>query len=235
MDRLSLDQLDFHGRLQADPFFADVAILLEEKGVTEADIAQALAGLNSSSSGKIGACVIVLAPELSAETPNLPGPCYDIAMTVQVIEQPLVNRAEGGSGITAAQLAERVRQLFHHFFTGDGSVYNFTKMQPLPQAAGQVSYGVRFERGSGDARVDEVVRPEIVTTGDGPVIATITCATPGAAIYYTLDGSYPRAGSEHATLYAGPVSIEEACTLRAAAELAGLLPSSLAIAEISIA
>lgn len=235
MDPLTRDQLDFFGRLQADPYFADVALLLEEKGVTEADIAQALAGLNPSFSGKIGACVVVLMPELEPETPNLPGPCYDIALTVQVIEQPLVNRGAGGSGLTASQLALRVRQLFHHFFTGDGSVYNFTRQAPLPADPGNTSLGVRFGRSSGDPQAPEVSSPAIATSGEGPVEITLTTPTAGAAIYYTLDGSYPGSANTAAILYAAPVTVTTACTLRASAELAGLLPSSLSVAEITIA
>ncbi len=49
-----------------------------------------------------------------------------------------------------------------------------------------------------------------------PVDVTITCATPGAEIFYTLDGSEPNWSS---TPYTGPVHIAATTTLRAVANL----------------
>jgi hypothetical protein len=56
-----------------------------------------------------------------------------------------------------------------------------------------------------------------------PVSVTITDATPGAVIYYTLDGSLPTQGS---ALYTGPVPLAAAGLLRAAAFTNGWTPSA---------
>ena len=51
---------------------------------------------------------------------------------------------------------------------------------------------------------------------DAPFHVTITVATPGAEIRYTLDGSKPTAAN--GKVYAGPIAIDTTTTLRAAAE-----------------
>jgi hypothetical protein len=50
----------------------------------------------------------------------------------------------------------------------------------------------------------------------------ITCTTPGATIYYTLNGSPPTQAS---TLYTGPIQIAKTSVLRAAGFAVGLAPS----------
>jgi hypothetical protein len=60
-----------------------------------------------------------------------------------------------------------------------------------------------------------------------PTSVTISCATPSAAIYYTLDGSLPTQGS---TPYTGAVPLASASVLRAAAFTNGWTPSVAAVA-----
>ena len=61
-----------------------------------------------------------------------------------------------------------------------------------------------------------------------PVSVTITDATPGAVIYYTLDGSLP---TQSSTLYTGAVPMASASVLRAAAFTNGWTPSVAAAGE----
>lgn len=64
-----------------------------------------------------------------------------------------------------------------------------------------------------------------------PVVATMTSATPGAAIHYTLDGSTPDGSSP---AYVGPLSIDKTSLVRAIALAPPLLPSSIAEAFFQI-
>jgi len=58
---------------------------------------------------------------------------------------------------------------------------------------------------------------------DGPIDVTLRCDTPGATIYYTLDGSPPDPNA--AALYTGPIPVTEHAVLRAAAYKPGTIAS----------
>ncbi len=63
---------------------------------------------------------------------------------------------------------------------------------------------------------------------DAPFDVTLTCATPGATIYFTVDGSDPagKAGSPlGGTVYTGPIRIRQTTCLRAVAAKGGWLSS----------
>lgn len=86
---------------------------------------------------------------------------------------------------------------------------------PTPGAANGPGYpGV-----AGDTKftVDRGFYTDTLTTA-------ISCATPGATIRYTLNGSAPTAGS--GTVYTDPITISSTTSLRAAAFFPGFIPSS---------
>jgi hypothetical protein len=60
---------------------------------------------------------------------------------------------------------------------------------------------------------------------NAPIVVTLTNATPGTAIRYTLDGSTP--GPVTGLLYTGPLSIDKTTTLRAASFKPGYRPSDI--------
>lgn len=73
-----------------------------------------------------------------------------------------------------------------------------------------------------------VSTPEMSPVG-GPVdlndTVSISCATPGATIYYTTDGTTPTTGS---TVYSAPITITDDVTIKAFATKAGLTDSGVA-------
>lgn len=232
-DQISQDQLDFHGRLLADAYFTDVEVLLESKGLVEADVDQALGPLNEKG-GKTGACVVVLMPTLTPESPDAPGPRFLVRLAVQVLEAPLINRATGGTGKSAAEIAEQVRRLCHHFAAGRGNVYTFAAQEPIAVQDGKVSYAVTFQRVGGDGLARKVATPTCSTSSaTAPATVTLACATGGAAIHYTLDGSYPSPANPAALLYSTPVELAAAATVRAAATLANWAQSNVSALAIA--
>jgi hypothetical protein len=61
------------------------------------------------------------------------------------------------------------------------------------------------------------------------VTVTLTCATAGVAIWYTLNDSYPSPLNPAATLYAAPVQVTTAAALRAVAYKSGNIASDSAL------
>jgi hypothetical protein len=224
---LRQEQDDFAGRMAVDPYFSQIATFVQHKGVTENDIQTALAVLNQNG-GKLGACVIVLMPVIVPDPKDGIGIEYFIQETLQVIEQPIFNLGPTGTQKNAEEIAEYLRGLLRVFTTGLGGTYVFDGMEPIPRDAGQISYGVKFKRLSRDARPAKVATPILSSNSpSAPANVTITCATAGAGIWYTLDGTYPSSVNPSATHYTAPFNQGSACTVRAAAEYAGLQQSNI--------
>jgi hypothetical protein len=231
-DQIAQEQEDFYQRLKADSYLLDVPGLAEHKGVTEDDINQALSTLNANGSGSIGVLWVVLMPTLVGENPDAPGPRYSIQLTVQVIDQPLLNSI----GKTGSQVAERIREVLHRFSTGLGSSWYFSAMEPGNADVGKVSYLVKFKRVATDIPPPKAGRPTIAPAG-GVAPQLVTLANPpasaGATIRYTLDGSLPTSANPAAVIYSAPFNVVSAGLLRVTAELAGYLQSDVSQATFT--
>lgn len=233
---LELDQLDIFARVQNDTFFvAGVPVLLELRGITERDVLQKLQIMNAQN-GKTGSVAIINMPTLLPDSPNAPGPRYDTVYRVQVIDWPVMRRqTQGGTGCSADEIADRLRQILHRFTMGRGQTIYFAGMEPVNIADGKVSYSVRFKRQAQDQPPVAVASIGITPPGPGPATVTLTCASVGAAIWYTTDGSYPGSNPvacPTAVLYTGPFAVVAGTTLRAAAELTGFQQSQ-AISQVT--
>lgn len=74
-----------------------------------------------------------------------------------------------------------------------------------------------------------VVQTPVITNNDGAI--TITCATEGASIYYTIDGSTPTTSS---TLYRGPFKLLKSATVKAKAFNTDMVSSDITSGEITV-
>lgn len=231
MDPLIQDQEFIAARIESAEYFADIPVLVERRGVTESDIIQALSTLNEKQA-RLGACVIVLKPSLLPTTADAPGPEYRISQSVQVITQPLMNDSDQGTGKQTEEIAGQLRALLHRF-AGPNGTYSFSAMQAETVEEGKDSYSLTFTRLARDAAA--AVGLPLISPDEGasPQEITLSCATAGASILYTLDGSYPSPANRAALAYADPFTVQQACTLLAAAYKPGLLPSGLAAASFT--
>lgn len=237
-------QEDCNGRLMASRIFADVAIIMMRKAYLQSEINQLLQTL-AGRSGKIGTCVMVQMPVLDVIDPNLPGPNTSIAQSFWVIEHPTLNAGSQGTGKSAEYLAEETLRLFHHFVPfGVTQVFVGGQNAIVPNYSldGLRAYIVTLQSQVRLSIPAKVARPMIsFAAGSGnSVDVTLTCATPAAAIWYTIDGSYPSSGNAEATLYIAPFNLAaevaaRTITLRAAAQLSAYQQSDIAQTDLAIA
>ncbi len=176
------------------------------------------------------------------DEPDLPGKWVFPAVTLAEGEF-LVVRASGLDRRTAGQ------ELHTNFsLSGDGEYLAMfspasvvsSQWQPYPRQFGDISYGTAAGGSAagyftvptpGQTNEPEVLTDYVrdthfgVSRGffSGPFSVTVTCDTPGAAIYYTTDGSVPE---ESSLTYTGPVTITATTSLRVRAFKAGMVPSN---------
>lgn len=227
MDRLEQDQLDAKALLDGDALFAPVTILAEDKGDIEADVLQQLATLNTKA-GKLGLIGVVLEPEEVPTDPDTPNPELRVRLTVQFIEEQLLNNdASTGTLVNVFAAARRCRQLLHRRSFGGGGVWYWVATSNSPQdSASRRSRLVAFERRDQEERGTRLGAPLIDPEEGGAVPQLVTLTPPiGATARYTLDGTYP---GPAATAYSAPFNILSACTLRVVAYQTGAEPSSVA-------
>lgn len=238
-DALQQLQLDIAAMLKADELFAGVQVIVsrprdaEDATLIQSNIDNALAGWVTVETGetyKGGLAVIVMMSEGEVPAPNVPGPQLELVQTVRVVENPLVNMGADGTQITAEQGALNVLYTLHHWNPGYG-VLTADSRNALKEVnlEGKVAYDVRFRRDAGTTPRTFVQRPQITIGGS---LASITCGTSGAAIYYTLDGSAPSPSA--GTLVTTTIDVSEltGSTLRAAAFKTGLRASDISSKQL---
>jgi len=211
-------------QLVADPNFALIPVLTEALMDIDSQIAIGLGPWQQK--GAVGLVAIVTTPTANATWPNVPGPFFDhIPVTVTIIENVQTNRIAGGTQIDALSCAENVCAALQHFFPLDSNGPLLPK-QPtirLVPDPDYLSYNCYFETMGGI----RTVTPNTATVADSVTggVHTLTCATPGAAIFYTTDGSQASPRNAAATLYTAPFTPATGLTLTARAWLAGYLAS----------
>ena len=237
---IELDQEDLGARLQAFAPLAAIKVLIQRRGVIESDVETALESLNSRG-GKTGAVIIVLMPELIPEARDAAGPRYYVRYGIQTIVWPVAALdPAGGAGYTAEELSEYIRQILHYVQLGRGNVLIFDGQRPETVKPGRVCWITYFRRLGVDQQIVKVSMPEITSAAiSGALEITLSCTPPAgqsysAAIYYTLDGSYPVAGGATSILYAAPFPISSPCTLRVTAFAADLQQSDCVEADITV-
>jgi hypothetical protein len=230
------DLLDANvARLNAAAYFADIALVPFVADTTEDELAKRL-GVLKGKSGKVGACILAMLPEVDVETPNVPGPQLVVKQSFLVLVHPELNAGSIGTQKPAGAIAREVVRLFHHAKTAH-------LVQTWNARAGAIVPNTEYRKFSAytvavSAEWAQDVPPRCATpsgtlTPTDPAILTLACATSGATLWYTLDGSYPSSANPAATLYAGPFEVAAACILSVAAEKSGLQQSSLRTLSIA--
>ena len=141
-------------------------------------------------------------------------------------DSTMINTYFTGLGFTAAdrkypvhpgELNNNVDQVTVPIYGPDGAVIGYQVVADAPKPSGG-----NIQSGSGKVE-NPVMSPNGGSFADTQSV-TITCATEGADIYYTTDGTKPTASS---TKYSTAVSLSATTTLKAIAVKAGMAPSKV--------
>lgn len=216
-------------RILAHVPLATVAAILEREAVTEAAVKQMLTARNQRG-GRVGLCIIVMRPTFvpDGDDSSLRGTLYQDFIS---IENPSINFSIQGTRIPAETCALELFQLFAFAPLGANSKQVYSAAPDGAVVPDDTFDGFNAWRTRLQAKVacpsDTRCGPPLIDpdSGAGSQTVTLTTATSGAQIYYTLDGSYPRQGN--GTLYTAPFVPGAGKTLIAAAQKTGLQQSGL--------
>ena len=179
--------------------------------------------VNRKRNGAAGAGIVVMEPTARAQQRNVLA--FDWIFPIVSIECPAINDGINGSGITAYMMAQLVADIIHnHSDTARGSFYVDgvgieDETEPAFTNPGWVSKRTNFHilgQNSQTPRCGQLLS----SVSGGAVTVSNSQPTPGAAIYYTLDGSTPTfqgTGNPNSKLYSSPVSVTSGQTFRAMA------------------
>ena len=229
-------QLDVAARLAGSAFFANVPVFIfrPRTALTGAQIQDKInvaLGAITLQNGRTGLCCIVEMPLLGTKQQELPGPYLSLKCTVRVQENVMINMGPNGTQIPCEDAAIAVAQVLHLWTPGgvSGIVRCAPEtIAPNQQFEGKVTYDVQVESEL-DLQCQPKTAQPFITNAAGTL--SITCADPGAAIYYTTDGSAPWPGNATypvtALRYTEPFTAAAGSLIRAAAFIAEKLGSDI--------
>lgn len=229
--------------VQADGYFADIPVVIAEKGNIRAEM-ERMQAVVTAKSGKRGVAVVVL--QVIADDPYNEvgfGP-MKLFCGLQVVENVELNQDTSGTGKSARAVARRLVQIIKPTRLG-GLTTDFVCDKPciepgmIKQADGSnlISYLVNFFTYEADTEPME----QVASVGFAPAGGQLAliCATAGAAIWFTLDETFPAdplsVQGSTAALYAAPIDVPVAgLVIRACAYASGMVASRVERAEIVV-
>lgn len=218
-------QQEIAAAIAAVPFFSNIPVIAEVLGDLPNQYQIAMDTANASG-GKVGAIVIVHTPLANVNFPDMRGPYFDqINVVIEVgFNAELAKISGTGIGGTAMDICENVIVALCAFFpqaaNGPLVPVSPTIVKQGTTEDGTDVHTVSFRAQGGiSTTLPQLAAP--VINGSGTY--SISSTTPGAAVFYTLDGSNP--SPRNGTLYTAPITPATGQTLKARAWLAGYLPS----------
>lgn len=188
-------QADVLGTLNACDYFDDITIVAEDNADLATIIVKALSPV-AFKGGKTGLVVIVNEPEAQAVT-TVPAPYFDtVRQKITVLENAVVNRTGAlGTGKSGYLVAETILQLLWladfagttngPSWPGNPAIRPLGAIADSPEMSG---VQVMVEMHAGMVTYAKCATPVITQGGS---TTSITSATSGATILYSLDGAFP--------------------------------------------
>jgi hypothetical protein len=218
-------------RLDALPFFADVALVNGKTGMTKNTIEDALATLKGRD-GRRGVAVLVDSPAYRSAGKG-GAPLFDLALPVTVFEDAMFNRGAGGTGKTVSALAEAVIAALHNVILTPGraalTLGGGDYRPQFEESAGVLYVTLEFTQAAALSAPPKVPMPLLTADAGGLVTVSIAPTFAAAEIFYTQDGGWPSPRNPAAQQYLTPFVPEPGALVCAVAFLDGYEPSDAAV------
>lgn len=193
-------------------------IVIDDMGTVNSTAEKAVKTVKSRG-GTQGIAAVLLRPTVSTANGNLPGPQSEANISIQLIENVLVNRSGRGSKILPDDMAFRILSAVHHLSIGNHTIYaEANAIQPVSLLEGFVGYEIRLKTPLYNQPARKSLQP-VIANDAGTV--TLTSSTPSSSLFYSLDGCYPHEP------YTTPFPVDSGVLIRAIATSPDLLPSSI--------
>jgi hypothetical protein len=212
--------------LEALPYFANVPVVAEDVGDVQAEYDKAIAAM--------GVCVILMTVKFAPTKDAEAGPVITYFHAAHVVENVLFNRdtVNGGTGKTRDEVIEKICGYTHANFQALSATGPFMlsgQAIKIDDDSGLPSEDCMFEVPASFGLVLDQVATPVISRDPNTGLVTITCATPGAAVFVTVDNTRP---GPRKTLYTAPFTPDSGVMLRVRAWLAGYLASEIATLQI---
>ena len=211
-------QQEIADRLLADPFFASIPVLIETPRDLNFELQLGVAAASTYG--------LIQVPQASVDSATAPGPIFaPVEFAIRFRENVPVS-----TGPHALEIAETALALLHLY---KPPTYNEV-ISAAPQAlqrvneANVVTYEIRVRTQACPVyAIPQLAAPTLGMAGTvSPQTVTLNSSTPGAAIFYTLDGTQPAPRGPTALHYTAPFVVATPSLLRTRAWLAGYLASA---------
>lgn len=206
--------------IACDPWFADIPIVVAEKGNVTRTIAERQSAITEKG-GKRGVAVIILQIIGEDEYPNVNFGPMALRVAFQIVENVELNNDPAGTGKSARKVARKLRDVIKPLRLM-GLTTDFIPDKPniepvtLAEELGKniVAYQVNFVTyENDDEEISQCATPLFADAGTGTPQIAITSETEGAQVWFTTDDSFPTPTSANpnstAQLYGVPVDIPE--------------------------
>jgi hypothetical protein len=246
IDVIDLLPGELAARLECDPFFSDIPVVVAEKGNIAAETARKQAVITARN-GKRGVAVIVLQMVADDDEPEIDFGSMLLKPAFQVVENVELNNDSSGTGKSARKVARRIRDVVKCLrLVGLTTDFNAGRncIEPVSLSAdlgaNVVAYQVNFTTYEADAEsISQVSTPQFAEDAGSSPAVDLLCATVGAQVWYTLDDTFPAppdsVQGSTAQLYSSPIPIPpQGFTIRAAAYLSGFVASQVNRAAVNV-
>lgn len=213
--------------LESLPYFENIPIIIEDKDEIDAEAEKGLGPNKVSDAATVGICIIIFTVTAHPSNTGEQGPIFDeIKMMARVLENVETNR-KGGNGTKKSyeEVAEKIYGFSQGFrpLSGRGPMVAVPPGIVLANDENWPGKDVFMELpGSLAITLDQLPTPTIINNNG---VITMTCETPGAAVFYMLNNRKPNPRS---SLYLEAITPDAGTTIKARAWLSGYLASEIA-------